>query len=140
MPSRLLAEENAFCNREKEHAGSNNSLARCRIMLRLSLVLVVLTLAGLPAAAQQGRNDLGLGIHPQGDIQAVFRVRSPLFARGPFSVDKQVQTAEYNHRFFDVLAIHRERGDWENVSPNLYHLLLIFANQLKVNSKDHVLH
>jgi hypothetical protein len=37
-------------------AGSNASLVRCRIMLRFSLVLLLMLL-GLPAAAQQGRND-----------------------------------------------------------------------------------
>ena len=37
-------------------AGSNASWVRCRIMLRFSHVLLLMLL-GLPAAAQQGRND-----------------------------------------------------------------------------------
>jgi hypothetical protein len=60
MQSRWLAEENAFCGRKygnrKARTGIERELRALSVMLRFSLV-ILLILLGLPAAAQQGRND-----------------------------------------------------------------------------------
>jgi hypothetical protein len=60
MPSHLLAEENAFCSRKYGKRQVPNriecELRALSIMLRFSLALLLILL-GLPAEAQQGRND-----------------------------------------------------------------------------------
>jgi hypothetical protein len=56
----LAAEENAFCSRKygtrKARTGIERELRALSVMLRFLLV-VLLILIGLPAEAQQGRND-----------------------------------------------------------------------------------